>query len=428
MTGNFDIGKLSDDLFRHEAGKMVALLTKTFGTENLDLSEDVVQETFATAIRVWSLKGIPDNPSAWLFRVAKNKTIDVLRKNKFTTQIDFSDPDRALLQSEYTLTTAIDTLWQQDQVEDNLLRMMFACCHPQISEENQIILILKTLCGFSTAEIAKAFLFLEETVTKRLYRTRNFFREQKIKPEFPDPALIRDRTAAVLKTIYLIFNEGYNATHHSKLIREDLLHQAMYLCKLLAGNRMTSLPEVNAAMALMCFHSARINSRIDENGEIVLLAQQDRSKWNRRLIEEGNDYLDKAAFGETITSYHAEAAIAYEHCVAESFEQTNWNNILNYYNLLVAINPNSVVQLHRLTVIHKVYGADRTLEEIEHSEYKKNWEDNYLYYAILGDVYAESLPALAKENYKKAAGLTKSDAEKKLLFKKIENLTHRTGS
>jgi RNA polymerase sigma factor (sigma-70 family) len=422
LTGDFNINKLSDDLFRHEAGKMVAVLTKIFGTENLDISEDVVQDTFINAMQVWALKGVPDNPSAWLFRVAKNKAIDVLRRNKFSQQMDFSDPERSLLKSEYTLTTAIEKLWRDDEIQDDLLRMMFACCHPEISGENQITLILKTLCGFSTSEIAKAFLTSEDTVSKRLYRTKNFFRDKKIKPEFPDAGQLRSSTEAVLRTIYLIFNEGYNATHTNDIIRKDLLDQAMYLCKLLAGNESTALPEVYAAVALMCFHSARISGRINEEGEIILLAQQDRSKWDHRLIAEGNEFLNKAAFGEKISSYHAEAAIAYEHCIAKSFEDTNWQNILSYYNVLSAIHPSSVVMLHRLTVIHKVSGAGKTLAEIENSPYKSDWEKNYLYYALLGDIYAGTSPEKSIEYYTEAGKLTRSEAEKKLLLKKIEGL------
>jgi RNA polymerase sigma factor (sigma-70 family) len=425
LTGDFNINKLSDDLFRHEAGKMVAVLTKIFGTENLDLAEDVVQDTFVNAMQVWALKGVPDNPSAWLFQAARNKAIDVLRRNKFSKQIDFSDPERILLQSEYTLTTALEKLWREEEIQDDLLRMMFACCHPEISEENQITLILKTLCGFSTGEIAKAFLTSEDTVSKRLYRTKNFFRERKIKPRFPDAGQLRSSTEAVLRTIYLIFNEGYNATHTSELIRKDLLDQAMYLCRLLAGNKNTGLPEVYAAMALMCFHLARINSRIDEQGEIILLAQQDRSKWSRQLIAEGNDFLNKAAFGDSISSYHAEAAIAYEHCIAATFQQTNWHNILSYYDLLAAIHPTSVVMLHRLTVIYKVFGAAKTLEEIENAVYKKDWEKNYLYYALLGDVYADMAPNKAKECYEMSYQMTRSEAEKKLLLKKIADLARQ---
>ncbi len=418
----FDINKLGDQLFRREAGKMVAVLTKIFGTENLQLSEDVVQDTFANALHTWSLKGIPDNPSAWLMRAARNKAVDTLRRNKFSTLIDFSDPERTLLQSEYTLSIMMDRIWNEDEIRDDLLRMMYACCHTGISEENQITLILKTLCGFSTAEIAKAFVTSEDAVSKRLYRTKEFFREHRVKPEFPPPALLKDRTAAVLRTIYLLFNEGYNSTHTDELIRKDLLEQAMYLCGLLCGSQHTRLPEVFAAMALMCFHAARINSRIDDTGGIVLLAQQDRSLWDRHLIGKGNEFLNKAAFGEEISSYHVEAAIAYEHCMAPSFETTNWQNILRYYDLLVSIHPTSIVLLNRLTVIFKVYGAARTLNEISQSSCIREWNRNYLFHALMGDIFANTDPAAAKTSYETALQLTQSAAEKDLLRKKLSGL------
>lgn len=422
MSANFDITQLSEDLFRHESGKLVALLTKILGTENLQLAEDVVQETFITALKIWSLKGIPDNPSGWLFKTAKNKAIDVLRKNKFSTLVDFSDPERQLLQSEYTLTTLFENLWREDAIDDDLLRMMFACCHPDISEENQITLILKTLCGFSTSEIAKAFLTSEDTISKRLYRTKNFFREKKIKPEFPEDHQTHESIDAVLKAIYLIFNEGYNATDANSFIRKDLLDQSMYLCKLMVDNKRTQMPEVFAAMALMCFHYSRTDSRTNDEGEIILLAQQNRSKWNQQLIVEGNDYMNKAAFGNTISSYHIEAAIAYEHCIAESFEDTNWKQILHYYDMLVQLFPSSVVRLHRLTVIFKVSGAEKVLEEINASSDKEEWEKNYLYHSLLGDVYAASDSVQSIHHYSRAMEMTLSSAEKKLLRRKMEEV------
>src|SRR6185436_11050951 len=261
-----DIHHLSDHLFRHESGKMVSVLTKIFGTENLETAEDVVQQTFIDAINVWKLKGIPGNPSAWLFRVAKNKAIDVIRRNKHSVQYDFSDNERKLLTSEYSLAATMENLWKEELVKDDMLRMMFACCHPGISEENQITLILKTLCGFSTAEIAKAFLTSEETVSKRLYRTKEFFREQKIKLIIPSVDELKSRTDAVLNSIYLLFNEGYSSTHSDELIRKDLISEAMLLCKMLTENSNTQLPETFALMALMCFHASRSNSRLTSEG------------------------------------------------------------------------------------------------------------------------------------------------------------------
>ena len=332
-----DVNQLTDHLFRHESGKMVAVLTKIFGTENLETSEDVVQQTFIDAMQVWKIKGVPENPSAWLFRVAKNKAIDVIRRNKHSVQYDFSDSERILLTSEYSLSITMENLMKQELVNDDMLRMMFACCHPEISEENQITLILKTLCGFSTAEIAKTFLNGEDTISKRLYRTKEFFRTRKIKLEIPSVDELKVRTDAVLNSIYLLFNEGYNSTDSENLIREDLIGEAMMLCRLLAENIHTQQPETFALMALMCFHASRSESRLTPEGDIILLPYQDRSKWNKDLITEGNNYMNKAAFGETISTYHLEAAIAYEHCSAENFSKTNWKRILELYEWLCAV-------------------------------------------------------------------------------------------
>ena len=421
-----EIGKMANHLFRHEAGKMVSVLTKIFGTENLELAEDVVQEAFISAINTWKLKGIPDNPSAWLYRVAKNKAIDIIRKNKHSVHFDFTNPDKELLQSEYTLMTVMENYWKEDTIQDDLLRMMYACCHDEISPENQVTLMLKTLCGFSSAEIAKAFVTTEDTISKRLYRTREFFREKKIKPEFPDPSQLHHKTSAVLKTIYLIFNEGYNSTHSDQLIRKDLLDQAIYLGTLLCNNSHTKMPETFAAMALMYFHAARIESRINEEGEIILLADQDRNKWNKQRIDEANAYMNLAASGDTISTYHIEAAIAYEHCEAKTFEQTNWPQILRYYDMLAEIRPDPVVMLNRMTVLQKIYGPDFTLSEINKSPYLKEWEKNYLFHSLLGEIYSGSDKDKAKKCYEKSLELTKSEAEKKLLLKKIGQLNPRS--
>jgi RNA polymerase sigma-70 factor (ECF subfamily) len=415
----FDISKLTDHLFRQQSGKMVAVLTKIFGIENLQLAEDVVQDTLLQALDTWKLKGIPDNPSAWLYRVARNKAIDVIRHNKFSVQYDFSDSERQLLESEYTLNTVMDSYWKDEVIADDLLQMMFACCHPEISEEGRITLILKTLCGFSTAEIAKSFFTSEDTISKRLYRTKEFFRERKIRPEFPDRNALLVRVETVLRAIYLIFNEGYSSTHSDTVIRKDLLTQAVYLCGILCRHKQTQLPEVYAAMALMCLHAARVDSRTSSEGEIILLPQQDRSKWDKDLIEEGNTYLNMASFGNTLTTYHIEAAIAYEHCAAATFEATNWERILMYYDWLTKINPSSIILLNRLAVIYKLQGGQKALEEIEASGKQKEWEKHYLYHSLLGDIYSATDKEKARRAFEQAIGLTQSAAEQELLRKKI---------
>ncbi|MEO8112313.1 MAG: sigma-70 family RNA polymerase sigma factor [Ginsengibacter sp.] len=414
------VQQLTAHLFRNESKKMVSILTKIFGTENLETAEDVVQDTLLQAMHVWKLKGIPDNPSGWLFRVAKNKAIDIIRRNKHSVQFDFSDKEKILLTSEYTLNSAMENFWKEEFIKDDLLRMMFTCCHAEISLENQITLMLKTLCGFSTAEIAKAFLTSEDTVSKRLYRTKEFFRQRKIKLEIPSAGEIKNRTNAVLNTIYLIFNEGYNSTNSEELIRKDVIAEAMMLCKLLAENNHTQQPEVFALMALMCFHSSRNESRLTREGEIILLPMQDRKKWDQRLIEEGNEYMNKAAFGNVVSTYHIEAAIAYEHCSAKAFKDTNWKRILEYYEWLCKISPSPINELNKTIAVMELYGAEVALEQLQTIKDKKKLESFYLYYSVFGEIYSRlnNLPA-AKKYFETAIELTHADKERKMLKNKI---------
>jgi len=417
------INQLTDHLFRHESGKMVSVLTKIFGPENLETAEDVVQQTFMDAIQLWKFKGVPENPSAWLFKVAKNKAIDVVRKNKYSRNYDFNDSERMLLTSEYTLASTMDKLWNEDLVQDDMLRMMFACCHAEISTENQITLILKTLCGFSTAEIAKTFLTSEDTVSKRLYRTKEFFREQKIKFAIPSNDELQNRTEAVLNSIYLLFNEGYSSTHSNELIRKDLIDEAMLLCKLLLENKRTQLPQCYALMALMCFHAARSESRISATGEIILLPVQDRSTWNFELIARGNEYMNQAAFGDAITSYHLEAAIAYEHCIAPNFEKTNWLRILDLYNWLCKIAPSPVAELNKVVALLQVEGALAAKQQLTMLAEDKKMHNFYLYHSLLGEINALLLNSgEAKKNFETAMQLSQSAPERKILRDKIHAL------
>jgi len=418
-----EIHRLTDHLFRHESGKLVSVLTKIFGTENLETAEDVVQDTLLQAMHVWKLKGIPESPSAWLFRAAKNRAIDIIRRNKHSVQFDFSDSGRILLTSEYSLSATMDALWNDELIKDDMLRMMFACCHPEISVENQITLILKTLCGFSTAEIARAFLTPEDTVSKRLYRTKEFFRHRKIKPEIPSVDELKNRTESVLNSIYLLFNEGYNSTHPEQLIRKNLMDEAMLLCRLLTENGNTQTPETFALMALMCYHSARTDSRMTSDGEIILLPEQDRSKWNFNLVQEGNKYLNKAAFGNSISTYHIEAAIAYEHCSAKNFKLTDWIRILQLYEWLCKISPSPVTELNKSIAVMQVHGPESAMKSVMEIPGRKKLESFYLYHSLLGEINSRMLKKTeAKKNFEDAIRLTNSEPEKKMLKNKINAL------
>jgi RNA polymerase sigma factor (sigma-70 family) len=402
---------------------MVSVLTRIFGTSHLETAEDVVQQTFITAINTWKLKGLPDNPSAWLFRVARNKATDIIRRNRHTVHYDFSENERALLSSGYTLSPVIEKLFSEELVKDDMLRMMFACCHPGLSAENQITIILKTLCGLSTAEIARAFLCPEDTVSKRLYRTKAFFRENNIRLEIPSVKDLRERTSAVLHAIYLLFNEGYNSTHSEKLIRPELIDEAMMLGKVLIENPHTQLPEAYALMALMCFHSARSKSRLGPNGAMILLAEQDRSQWDHRLIDEGNLYMNLGASGEEISPYHIEAAIAFEHCAAPDFESTNWQRILELYDWLMRIAPSPVTELNRIAAVMQADGPQKALYELSNMPEAGMLKGYYLYHVVLGEIYSRTgNPKEAKLAFDRAAALTGSEIERNVILGKIAAL------
>jgi RNA polymerase sigma factor (sigma-70 family) len=412
-------------LFRREAGRLVSLLTRILGTENLELAEDVVQDTLFQAMETWKVSGWPRNPGGWLFRVAKNKAIDVLRRQKrfaasawdegdegeerrFATVADGEDPDRA---------------WDQGSLEDDLLGMMFACCHPGLPGESQVALILKTLCGFGTAEIAQAFLAEEDAISKRLYRAKEFFRRERIRPGIPPDAELPARMEPVLTALYLLFNEGYRTTQDTRPIRADLMGEAMMLGKLLAENPVTGEPRVFALMALMCFHAARNEGRLAPDGGLVPLAAQDRGRWDRRLLAAGAGYLERAACGETVSAYHLEAAIAWEHCSAPSLSATDWEGILGYYDRLCALGPNPVAELNRLAALLEARGAAAAQAGLSALESRFDLDGQVLYHALQGEIRARSGdPAGARQSYAAASLRSRSGPERDALRKKSAGL------
>jgi RNA polymerase sigma factor (sigma-70 family) len=413
-----EVNQLVGHLFREEAGRMAAVLTRLFGFAHLEQSEDIVQDTLLTALSVWKIKGVPDNPSAWLHTVAKRKAIDVIRSRKLHAEIH-SQIARAL-QSEWTFTPAINQLFLENEIEDSQLRMIFACCHPAIPYDSQIALTLKTLCGLSIAEIAKAFLTTEETITKRLYRAREKIRTEKIDMEVPLPSELPHRLEAVFHTLYLFFNEGYNSSHPERLIRQDLCEEAIRLCLLLTRNQVTNTPEANALLALMCFQASREDARLSASGEIILLKYQDRSLWNKKLIEKGLIYLNAATHEDTFSEYHIEAAIGACHATAERFETTDWGSIHKLYEALAKVKPGPVVELNKAIALGYSVSPKSGLDALLKI---KELEEAHLYQAALGDFYLETDD---RENslaaYEKAIGLVTSPQEKELLIRKRNKL------
>ncbi len=409
------VKQLAGHLFRHEAGKMAAVLTRLLGFQNIELAEDIVQDALLKALNTWKYQGIPDNPSAWLYRTAKNKAIDLLRKQQVLKKIE-GDLAREL-KSEWTLTPTVNQLFLENEIEDSQLRMIFACCHPAIPYESQIALTLKTLCGLSINEIAHGFITTEETIAKRLYRAKEKIRSEKIEMEVPTKELLSQRLDAVLHTLYLLFNEGYNSSHPEFLLRQDLCAEAIRLCILLTQQAKTNLPKVKALLALMCFQASRLDARLADDGSIILLKYQNRERWNRELIVRGQDYLTAAASGDELSDYHLEAAIAACHAFAETFEQTDWPRILSLYQLLSKIKHGPIVDLNKAIVTGYVESAQRGIEELKKID---GLESHYLYQTALGDFYlrVDDIQR-AKSSYQLALTLTTSNQEKQLIEQKM---------
>ena len=406
--------ELIPHLYRAEFRKITAVLARTFGIEHIETVEDLVSDTFLLAAETWGLKGVPANPVAWLYTVAKNKAKDMLKHNTIFDRKVVAEIKRT---SKSTLEFDIDL--SSKNIQDSQLQMIFAICHPGIPPEAQIGLALHILCGFGIEEIAIAFLSNKETITKRLYRAREKLKELNVKIEFPPEREINNRVQSVLTTLYLLFNEGYYSSTRDKVLSHDLCLEAMRLTHMLIENKGTDKPFVNALMALMCFHSSRFEARINLKGELVLYDEQDSSLWNKELIRQGEYYLNKAASGDLPSKYHFEAAIAYWHTVKNN-ETERWQRILTLYNHLLVLEYSPIAALNRTYALAKVQGNEKAIEEAE----KLKLDDNHLYHLLLGELYSECNPAKAIQHFESAIKLTKSSADKKLILKKIKKLDH----
>jgi RNA polymerase sigma factor (sigma-70 family) len=412
--------QLVDHLFRHEAGKMIAVLTRIFGIHNLELVEDTVQETFLKALQVWKYHQVPDNPSGWLMRVARNKTVDLIRRQQKFAGISEELAIRLRSDTEHT----IGQFFLDTEIADSQLRMIFTCCHPALNPEDQVALTLKTVSGFGVQEIAKALVSNEATIQKRLYRAKEYIRQHSIRFEIPVGLSLQDRLDSVYTVLYLLFNEGYNSVKADELIRYDLCAEAMRLCKLLEEHRAGAVPSTFALLSLMCFQASRFDSRMGDDNTIILLEQQDRSKWDRELICMGYYYLNRSSSGGQLSVYHIESAIAAEHCLAPDFESTNWQSLLHLYDYLLEHKPIPVVQLNRAILLAQLQGpatAIDTILDIPGIEDLLN--HHYIFSAVLGDLYGKAGNCgEARQYLEKAHDLTTSLAEKKLLREKLERV------
>ena len=404
--------ELIPHLFRTEYRKIVTVLCKLFGIAHLEIAEDIASDTFLAASELWGLKGLPPNPVAWLYTVAKNKSKDYFKHNSIFLQ-------KVAKEVSYTADSSmeIEIDLSAKNINDSQLAMMFVVCHPCNPVEAQIGLALSLLCGFGTDEIAGAFLTNKESIYKRLQRAKQKLREEKIAIEQPSPAKIDERLPAVLMTLYLLFNEGYYSASNDAVLRKDLCLEAMRLTYLLVENEQTNKPAVNALLALMCFQSSRFDARIDAQGELILYEDQDAKLWDSELVEQGKYFLNEASSGNTISKYHLEAGIACMHTMQEDSPE-KWEGILLLYNQLLIIEYSPVAALNRTYALAKANGKEEAITEAE----KINLTSNHLYHSLLGWLYTNIDNAKAILHLQTALQLAKTPSDKKLIGEKIRKL------
>ena len=400
--------ELIPHLFRTEYRKIVSVLCRHFGFDQIETAEDIASDTFLTAAETWGLKGVPQNPVAWLYHVAKNKA-----KNHLHRKILYQDKIVPEIQNTNSEIYVDEIDLSPQNINDSQLQMMFAICNPSISTEAQIGLSLRILCGFGIEEIADAFLTSKETINKRLFRAKEKLRQEKIRIELPLPSEIDERLETILRTIYLLFNEGYYSLSQNETLRRDLCLEAMRLCHMLVENKGTNKPQVNALLSLMCFHASRFDARIDKNGKLILYEDQDVGLWDSDLIRKGEYFLNCSASGDKVSKYHIEAAIAYWHTQKEDSKE-KWESILQLYNQLLLIEYSPVAALNRTYALSKANSKEEAIIEAE----KLNLEDYPFYFTLLGELYTGIDIIKAREYFLKALSLVKTQTDKNAVQKK----------
>ena len=402
---------LAEHFFRLEYAKIVSVITRYFGLSRINLAEDIVQDTLLEAIHTWEFNGIPENPTAWLYTVAKNKALNTLKRLKTEEHyLDTLETEKASADPEFT----------EEQILDDQLSMMFACCHPAISQDAQVSLILKTLCGLSLGEIANAFLTNNETINKRLVRARKVLREENIRFEIPNQEILNQRLDAVLKTVFLLFNEGYRTSSGDQLINYDLCMEAIRLAELInAHQAFEAFSSPHAISALMLLNASRFTARVDEKGCAVRMEDQDRKLWNQGLINSGLRHLERISKYQQVSIYHILATISAYHCIAKQYEDTNWEGIRNMYEALMKIDNSPIVKLNRAIVIAQVDGVDKGIEQVLALE-KEIPKHYYLFHSTLADLYLKKGAfALAKKHLNTVLKEKISQPERALVLKRL---------
>jgi len=416
--------ELADHLFRREAGRLVAALTRIFGIQNLALAEDVVQDAFCRALEVWKVRGVPDNPAAWLMAVAKHRALDVVRQQR--TAKTFAPELARVLESEWTLLPTIEEAFTSTIIRDEQLRMMFSCCDPRLPEDSEIALMLNVLCGFGAGEIASAFLISPAAAEKRISRGKRVLAESTALFDLSD-ADFSERLSAVIHTLYLLFNEGYHSASRRSAVRTELCDEAIRLAHLLSDYPPADQPETHALIALMYLQAARVRSRIDSGGGLTPLFEQDRSHWDAELIALGIQHLERASTGSVVSRYHIEAAIAAAHASAPSLAHTDWNQIVFLYDRLFALAPSPVVALSRAIAIGERDGAQAGLEAL-HAIDDRNRLRRYPFYAAAIAEMELRLGRLdaARTLFTQAAALGRNPAERHYLERRARECVGST--
>jgi len=409
-------GEVADHFFRHEGAKVVATLTGHLGTHRLQLVEDVVQEALLRALQTWSYQGVPANPAAWVVQVAKNLALTALKREQ-----NWNDKQDGIAAEHERWLSAPPNDMPDETISDDTLRMMFVCFHPELATDAQTALALRTLCGFSPAEIAAAFISSETAIAKRLVRARQRIRELALPFVVPEPAELSARLDGVLHTLYLLFNEGYKASAGDHLVRADLCHEAIRLVTLLTEHPATREPRAFALLALMLLNVARFSARTDDAGNLLRLHEQDRTAWDQTMIERGILCLRHASQGGTVSIYHIEASIAATHCIAAESSATDWPRILALYDQLLALTGSPVTAMNRAVAVARVHGPQAGLDALDSIQRRYLLEAHHLYHAIRGTFAAElGHPKDALTHFRQAAKLATLPAERDFIARRIE--------
>lgn len=417
---SYPVNQLVEHLFRHRSAQLIATLTRFFGVERLDLVEDVVQETLLKALQVWVYRGVPENPSAWILRSAKNRALDILRRESTFRAKQARIAQK--IEDELRTPATDEQVVLDGEFKDDQLKMMFACCHPGLSRETRVAMTLKTLCGFSVAEIARAFLSREATIAQRLVRGKRKLRELDLRFEVPGKAEIIARLDSVLDVLYLMFNEGYSVHQGENLTCADLCEETIRLTGLLLEHPACDLPKVHALLAMMLLQASRLPARLDAEGNLLLLKEQNRKDWDQRLLSLGLEHLARSAAGDEISEYHLQAGVAACHAVAPSCDTTDWQRILCYYDQLVELNHSPVVALNRAVALAAVEGPEAAIAEVQKLEKLPPMRKYHLLPATLAELHVQAgNVACAVEYYRQAIDLVGTEPEVRFLRRRLQN-------